>query len=171
MGVYTEFYDQIDPEPRPELPTNDAAEQALLGAILCDNRVFVQIAEIVRPEDFSWGVHARIFSAISKQLNSGLRATPITLRHLFDRDPALQKNGGGRYLATLAVSAVTFSNTPDYAVVLVDLALRRALISDLSEPKPGQTTLDILAAYRSRLEMLAKFVRDLAPTGKGANAE
>ena len=106
-----------------------------------------------------------------RRISAGAADQLYSDRHLFDRDPALQKNGGGRYLATLAVSAVTFSNTPDYAVVLVDLALRRALISDLSEPKPGQTTLNILAAYRSRLEMLAKFVRDLAPTGKGANAE
>jgi hypothetical protein len=168
--LYTNLRDQIDRERPRELPSNVEAEQALLGAILCDNRVFSRISEIVRPDDFALDVHARIFDSIGNLINRGSQANPVTLRHYFDHDPSLLKLEGGRYLAELATSAPTISNAPDYALIVLDLALRRALIAALSEPNPGQTILDILAAYRPRIEVLAKTVRGLAPARKGANA-
>jgi hypothetical protein len=168
--LYIDVRDQIDRERPRELPSNVEAEQALLGALLCDNREFARIAEIVRPEDFAWGVHGRIFDAIGKLVGGGTKANPVTLRHFFDNDPALPKPGGGAYLSRLAVSAVTVSNGPDYALIISDLALRRDLIAELFEPKPSQTTLGVITDYRPRIEGLAKAVRDLAPARRGANA-
>ena len=73
-----------------------------------------------------WSVHRRIFDAISKLIAAGSPANPVTLKHLFDADPVLWKAyKGGRYLVQLAQSAITVSNAPDYALIILDLALRR----------------------------------------------
>ena len=168
--LYTNVRDQIDRKRPHELPSNVEAEQALLGGLLCNNRGFARIAEIVRPEDFAWDVHGRIFDAIGKLVGGGTKANPVTLRHFFDNDPAMPPPGGAAYLARLAVSAVTVSNVPDYALIISDLALRRDLMAKLNEPKPGQTTLEIINVFRPRIEVLAKAIRDLAPARRGANA-
>src|SRR5690349_16427743 len=48
--------------PPPRLPpTNVEAEQALLGAILVNNRAYGAVAGFLRPEHFSNAVHCRIF--------------------------------------------------------------------------------------------------------------
>jgi hypothetical protein len=83
----TELRDQVDPLPPYEQPGSVAAEQALLGAMLIDNREFGLIAQNVRPEDFIWAVHARIFRAISKLIDAGRQANPVTLAHLFKMTP------------------------------------------------------------------------------------
>jgi len=164
---YTDVRNQIDPEPPRPMPCNVAAEQALLGALLCDNGGFSRIAYMVRADDFFWGIHQRIFEAIGKLVATGIPANPVTMQHLFDNDPAIRKayEGGGKYLARLARSAVTLLNGPDYALIIADLALRRELIGELDEPKAGETVVDILATHRSRIEALAKATRNLVPRG------
>jgi replicative DNA helicase len=171
MSIITDLRDQVDPVPPYVSPSNVAAEQALLGAILCDNRGFAQIAEIVRPEDFYEAVHDRIFDAIGKMINIGKTANPVTLKHLFNNDPAIRKlYGGGKYLAQLAECAVTLRNNRDYALIIADLALRRSLIAALAEPEAGQTTLDILEAMRPRIQALAKAV-GATPARRGADGQ
>src|SRR3546814_20638827 len=64
-------------------PTSIEAEQALLGAILVNNRAFEQVSEFLRPEHFAVPVHARIFDAIGKQIGRGQEAKPPTLQFYF----------------------------------------------------------------------------------------
>ena len=47
-------------------PHNYEAEQALLGAILVNNRVFDQVTEFLRPEHFADPLHGRIYEAVGK---------------------------------------------------------------------------------------------------------
>jgi replicative DNA helicase len=167
MNGVTDVRDQQDPEPPRALPDNLAAEQALLGALLCCNGGFARIADIVRADNFRWAVHQRIFDAIGKLVKTGTPANPVTMRHLFDNDPAIREAyRGGKYLAWLARSAVTLLNGPDYALIIADLALRRDLICELEEPRPGETAVDILTTYRPRIEALARAARTLVPRGR-----
>ena len=41
-----------------------AAERAVLGAVLTDNAVIANVAEVVHPDDFSVAAHTEIFSAM-----------------------------------------------------------------------------------------------------------
>jgi replicative DNA helicase len=103
------------------------AEQGLLGTLLVRNNPYHQVIEIVRPGDFTFAVHGRIFGAIGKLIDRGDVANPVTLNTLFDQDGALKDIGGARYLAKLAGSAVTLLNAVSYARQIRDLAQRRAL--------------------------------------------
>ena len=110
-------------------PHNLEVEQALLGAILVNNRALEKIQGFLRPEHFFEGVHERIYEAILKLHEKNQTADPKKLRPYFEKDEALAEVGGGSYLVRLAASAATIINTEDYGKVVYDLALRRDLIN------------------------------------------
>src|ERR1700730_2576213 len=109
-------------------PHNAEAEQALLGAILVNNAAHARVAEFLLPEHFADAVHGRIYAAISKLVERGQVANPVTLKNLFDQDGALAEIGGAVYLARLAASAGTIITGEDYGRHIHDLYLRRQLI-------------------------------------------
>lgn len=111
------------------LPHNLEAEQALLGALLTDNRALENVGDIVRAEHFFAPVHQRIFDAVSKMVDRGQNADPVTLKPYFEKDAELEERGGAQYLADLAASVVTVINAPNYAKFIRDMATRRELIS------------------------------------------
>ena len=52
-------------------PSNTQAEQALLGALLANNKAFERVAEFLAPEHFADPIHGRIFAAIHRRINNG----------------------------------------------------------------------------------------------------
>src|SRR5881392_272633 len=118
-----------DLERSPQPPANVEAEQALLGAILINNAAHGRVAEFLLPEHFGNAVHGRIYAAISRLIERGQIANPVTLKNLFDQDGALLEIGGAQYLAKLAESAVTIINAEHYGRTIHDLHLRRELIT------------------------------------------
>lgn len=111
------------------LPHNLEAEQALLGALLIDNRALENMGDIVKAEHFFAPVHQRIFDAIVKMVDRGQNADPITLKPYFEKDAELAERGGAQYLADLAASVITVVNAPNYARFIRDMHMRRELIT------------------------------------------
>jgi len=111
------------------LPHNIEAEQALLGALLVDNRALENIGDIVKAEHFFSPVHQRIFDAISKMVDRGQNADPITLKPYFEKDAELEERGGAQYLSDLAASVITVVNAANYAKFIRDMHMRRELIT------------------------------------------
>ena len=95
-------------------PSNLEAEQALLGALLVNNEAASLVSAFLLPEHFFLPVHGRIYDAVLRMIERGQIANPVTLKHYFERDEALEEAGGGRYLARLAGSAVTVINAEHY---------------------------------------------------------
>src|SRR5687767_2082712 len=85
-----------------EMPHNQEAEQALLGALLVNNNGLEKVAEFLRAEHFFVPVHGRIFLAVQTFFERGLNATPVTLKGYFEKDEDLTQMGGATYLAELA---------------------------------------------------------------------
>jgi replicative DNA helicase len=110
-------------------PHNIEAEQALLGAILVNNEVLHRVGEFLRSEHFFEPVHARIYEVCTETIAKGRLANDVTLKILFEDDPALKELDGARYLARLARAAETIINAVEYAHLIHDLALRRGLIA------------------------------------------
>jgi len=120
----------IAPEPI-ELPHNLEAEAALLGALMLDNGLVVDVQMTLRPEHFYGGeasLHARLYAAILKLSERNMIATPVTLRPMFLADEAMKAQGGPTYLAELTHSAALIA-APDFARQIYDLALLRALVT------------------------------------------
>ncbi len=147
--------------PAIKVPSNEEVEQALLGALLVDNRKYDAVADILRPEHFYDPAHRRIFAAISSEVSVGRKADPVTLRRMFDADADLAKEGGGAYLAELAGNVVTLVNVGEYAKTLHDLFVKRQLIEtalglldDIQNPDVGRSGSDIREAHESALMMM-----------------
>lgn len=113
----------------PQLPHNIDAEQALLGAILINNRALENVSELIDSEDFYDPLHARIYETVARLIAAGQLSTPVTLKDYFNDD---EKVGGftvPQYLGRLASCATSIINAPDYAKTIRELARRRALIT------------------------------------------
>ena len=110
-------------------PVNYEAEQALLGAILANNRAFEKVSDFLLPEHFAEDVHARIFEACGKLIERGQIANAVTLKNLSERSEALSDIGGAAYLTELQDNYVSIVNARDYGETIHDLYLRRQLIA------------------------------------------
>lgn len=108
-------------------PSNLMAEQALLGAILGNNRAYERVAAFLRPEHFADEVHARIYEAAAKRIEAGQLADAVTLRGVFEHTGVLDAAGGVGYLAKLLGAMITI-NVTDYGQTIRDAWIRRELI-------------------------------------------
>jgi replicative DNA helicase len=113
-------------------PANYEAEQALLGALLANNKAYDRVAEFLIPEHFADPVHGKIFAAIARRCARSEIADPITLRGEFEHTGVLDEVGGTGYLAKLLTAMVGIINAADYGRTIRDAWLRRQLI-DIGE--------------------------------------
>jgi replicative DNA helicase len=113
-------------------PSNAQAEQALLGALLANNKAYERVSEFLSWEHFVDPIHARIFQSIARRCEAGQIADPVTLRSEFEHSGVLDEVGGTAYLAQLLAAMVGIINTGDYGRLIRDAWLRRQLI-DIGE--------------------------------------
>lgn len=149
---------QLSPAP-PSLSNYDA-EQAFLGACLISNEVWHRVADKLSPDHFADPLHGRIYDAIGKLIRSGRLASPITLKALFDQDPALQGQGGS-YLVELAEHGISFG-AEDYAQAIIDLWHRRSVNYALDVAKseilvsdPDTSAITVIEGLEARLSDIA----------------
>jgi replicative DNA helicase len=111
------------------VPYDIEVEQALLGSILVDNRALERVSGTLKPEHFYDPLHQRIYEIMLQGFErGGMVMTPLTLHAAMKNDPGLVEVGGHAYLAGLAEAAPALPNVRDYAKILADLNVRRALI-------------------------------------------
>jgi replicative DNA helicase len=111
------------------VPYDIDVEQALLGAILADNRAMERVSAFIKSENFYDPLHARIFDTMSQMIErGGVVVTPLTLHATMKSDPGVIETGGQAYFDALRSAAPAIPNVRDYANILADLAVRRSLI-------------------------------------------
>ena len=131
---------QIEPTKREGLfglsqrlpPHNARAEQALLGALLANNKAYDRVSEFLSPEHFADALHGRIFQAIVRRVEAGQLADAVTLRAEFEHSGLLDEVGGAAYLGQLLTAMVGIINAGEYGRAIHDAWLRRQLI-DIGE--------------------------------------
>ena len=110
------------------LPASIDAERSILGAILLDNFLINQAAELINAEDFSLDSHRRIYG---RMLDLNETARPIDLIALCDelgRHKELEAIGGVAYLSSLTEGLSRRSNIEHWVKIVRDKALLRGLI-------------------------------------------
>ena len=113
-------------------PANLQAEQALLGALLANNKAYERVAEFLAPEHFADPINGRVFQAIARRIEAGQLADAITLKAEFEHAGILDEVGGTAYLVQLLTAMVGIINAGDYGRAVHDAWLRRQLI-DIGE--------------------------------------
>jgi replicative DNA helicase len=108
-------------------PSNLHAEQALLGALLANNRAFDRV-EFLLPEHFADPINGRIFGIMRSMTWAGELADAVTMRARLEHAGTLDEVGGVGYLAQLLSSMVGIINAGEYGRAVRDCWHRRALI-------------------------------------------
>ncbi|GEK96277.1 replicative DNA helicase [Gluconobacter kanchanaburiensis NBRC 103587] len=143
-------------------PSSTAAEQALLGAILTNNKAYERVSDFLEPAHFSDALNGRIYEAIARRIERGQLADPVTMRAEFEHTGILDAAGGPVYLAKLLTAMVGIVNAGDYGRVIHDAWVRRQLI-DIGETvvnnafgaRPDLDGSDQIAASEEALFKLA----------------
>lgn len=139
-----------------QVPWSDEAEQSILGGLLLDNGAAWRVGDL-KAEHFHNGDHRAIFAAIMGEIASKRAADPVTLHAALGAhaDGAL----GLPYLNALAQSVPSSSNVGRYAEIVIDRAMRRALLAAAEEAmaaardveKPAADQLDHINGLFLRL--------------------
>ena len=113
-----------------EVPYNEEAEQAVLGAILINNENINKIADFLLAKHFYIELNQKTYIAITTLLERGLVANPITLKTFFEGNETLSASGinAYEYLVKLAAKAENIINIISFAKVTYELYLKRSLI-------------------------------------------
>lgn len=147
-------------------PQNLEAEQALLGAILSNNRAFEKVSEFLRPEHFANPVHGKIFQACASYIEQGRIADPITLKAFFATDEDLKEAGGAEYLARLAAASGVIINAYDYGRQILDRYIRRQLIGLGTDMVNDAFTISMDSEASQQIEIAEKKLYRIANEGE-----
>lgn len=146
-------------------PQSQEAEQALIGALLYDNEVYHRISGIVQAKHFYNPVHVRIFDSIAVLIERGNLADAIVLKNRFSQDETLVDIGGVEYLALLLDNAPPGSTAPEYAKLILDMAMRRELIRLADDIKGNATDPDSDANAQTQITTAESQLYNLAEIG------
>ena len=108
-------------------------EQAVLGAMMLEQRAIVRAVEILDESCFYHAPHSRIFAAMADLFERGIAVDQLTLTDELKRRGQLDDVGGVVYLAKLGSEVATTANTDFHARIVLDKALGRKLIETSSE--------------------------------------
>ena len=117
-------------------PQNLDAEKSLLGAVLIDEEVFADAAEITHPSAFYDKNHGLIFAGMMRLFEKHKPVDLLTLTDELKRKDELELVGGSAYLTELTNYVPTAAHASAYAEMIAQAAVRRRLIKasgDISE--------------------------------------
>jgi replicative DNA helicase len=122
-----------------QMPHSSEAEQAVLGSILIDSRCVPEIIGYLKPADFYLTVNREIFEVITSMFNYSQPIDAVTVLEQM-RLAGIYKESSQNYLAELMNITPTVSNAMEYAAIVKDKALLRAI---------AETAADISAMVSS----------------------
>lgn len=142
-----------------DMPHSLEAEQALLGCLLLDTRIQVEIAAFLKEEDFFAESHRYIFRAMQEIINANQPVDMVTLTDALEKSGTLQQAGGIQYVAELTNVMPSSANYQRYLDIVTRDSLLRKLIKGSSEIIDNcKTSMDKAAA----LSFAEKTVYDIS---------
>jgi replicative DNA helicase len=109
-------------------PQNMEAEQAVLGAILLNPEVLINVNERIRAEDFYRQGHQRLYQVMNELAEKREPIDLVTLTSLLQDKNLLEEIGGVSYLTEIAARVPVTSNVEYYAKIVETKSMQRNLI-------------------------------------------
>src|SRR5258708_35203429 len=110
------------------LPANLDAERFVLGSILVDDSLFIQMAGAIDAGDFSLEKHRRIFIRMGELYERGERIDRVTLANELMRQGQLEAVDGLGYLVSLDDGLPQIANLDAYVRIVRGKSLLRRII-------------------------------------------
>ncbi len=147
------------------LPKNLEAEQAVLAAVLMNNRALERVSEFLKPEHFSHPAHQEIYKLADRLFSAGTPFDIITAKNYLDQQGVLESVGGVDYLSQLAGAGATVVNVEQYGRIVYENALRRDLIALGQEITDNAFVEDLDTPVERQIEIAEQKLFDMATTG------
>lgn len=110
-------------------PQDEAAERAVLGAMLLANQVIPDVCEVIRPDDYYFPGHEAIHGAIVALYARDQPVDMVTVAGELQRRGDLSRiEGGHLYLHDLSSQVPSVGGAVHYARQVLDKAIRRRLV-------------------------------------------
>src|SRR6266852_8870153 len=110
------------------LPANLDAERFVLGSILLNDTVYLQVAGAIEPGDFSLEKHRRIFARMKDLYDRGEKIDRVTIANELMKQGQIESVDGFSYLVSLDEGLPALSNLDSYVRIVKDKATLRKLI-------------------------------------------
>lgn len=142
------------------------AEQAVLAAVLMNNRALERISDFLKAEHFSHPAHQEIYKLAERQFAAGIPFDIITAKNYLDQQGTLESVGGVDYLTQLAGAGATVVNVEQYARIVYDNALRRELIELGQSITDNAFVEDLDNPVTTQIEVAEQKLFNLASSGE-----
>lgn len=125
-----------------KMPFSLEAEQAILGTVIVDSEKFTEVATL-KQSDFYLEQHKQIFGAMRDMFNNNRVIDPVTLIDTLTQLGTYTEGDAAKYIKLLVDLASTAANIEEYAQIVRDKSVSRALIdaardiSDLAYSEKG----------------------------------
>lgn len=125
-----------------KMPFSLEAEQAILGTVIIDSEKFTEVATL-KESDFYLEQHKQIFGAMRDMFNNNRVIDPVTLIDTLTQLGTYTEGDAAKYIKLLVDFASNAANIEDYAKIVRDKSVSRALIdaardiSDLAYSEKG----------------------------------
>ena len=140
-------------------PHSEEAEKALLGCMLIDENVPMELISLVRPSDFYYRANKLVYEAMSAIWNDNRPIDLVTVTQELDRMGVLAEAGGAQYVSELSNFLPTSANFRAHAdIVKKDSQLRQLMEASNSILEKCYAGEDAL----STLQYAEKAVSDVA---------
>ncbi len=116
-----------------QMPHSDAAEQAVLGAMLIDSHCIPQVIEQLRPEDFYTRQHIELYQAIYSMFSLSKKIDPVTVQEQMRLDGTFSEENTRGFLLQLMEVTPTSANVMEYVEIVRDKALLRRVAAAAGE--------------------------------------
>src|SRR5580658_5063706 len=143
------------------LPANLDAERFVLGSILLNDSVYLQVAGAVEPDDFSLEKHRRIFARMKDLYDRAERIDRVTLADELKKQGQLESVDGLAYLVSLDEGLPEIPNIDSYIRIIKTKAAFRKMVfasqSTINQCLLENATLDeILSGHLLQVEELQR---------------
>ncbi|HMS32361.1 MAG TPA: replicative DNA helicase [Candidatus Saccharibacteria bacterium] len=109
-------------------PQNVSAEESLLGSILIEEKILIDIVDIIRPSDFYDPRHKIIYQSVLDLYNKNKPVDLLTvINHLTDKGQ-IDSVGGPGYISQITSIIPTAAHAQNYAEIVKEKSTRRHLI-------------------------------------------
>ena len=160
------------------IPASEAAERAVLGAVLADANCFYRVVDTVGPDDFYNDANRQVFEAFRKLASDNRDIDLLTTTDQLERSGTLAAAGGAGYVSALAEGLPDPANVEHYAAILRERSIKRSLLRISQElmatcARDEGEAMDALDAAESQILAIAERAMrgGLQPVGKIVHEE
>jgi replicative DNA helicase len=142
------------------MPHDDAAEQAVIGALIYDNSGIDKVT--LAPDDFYSTANKLIYSAIIELSQKGQVADFVTVCEQLTSNGNINKIGGHAYVSQTVETVVSPSSVVSYARIVREKSVERRIISEAH--RIIEAVYDQTETSKAKLEEAQKTILNLSLT-------